>query len=378
MEPTMEHWLYHTTWFGNSTFAWLVAAGGALLGYIVAHTAAAIIAAHLRKLAARTHRRGLAIAADVAQATRGWLLFLIAIAIALDFLQFGATTTEGSAARHWTIADGLHLLTYALIGIQVAFWVSALVVSWLRRSANRDGGEPANPVMLGVLTWVVQFVIWVTLVLALLAEGGVQISAFVASLGVGGVAVALALQNVLGDLFASISIGLDKPFEVGEFIAFGTDLGTVTKVGVKTTRIASLSGEELAISNSNLLKNLIHNYTRMQERRVVFGFRVPYGTSRHDLQAIVDGARAAITNQEQTRLDRGHFRAFGDSGFEFEFVYYVLDPGYTLYCDIQQRINFDIMAVLEGLGVDFAVPARRLHGAAPRPSDIPEAADAPH
>jgi small-conductance mechanosensitive channel len=378
MEPTMEHWLYHTTWFGNSTFAWLVAAGGALLGYIVAHTAAAIIAAHLRKLAARTHRRGLAIAADVAQATRGWLLFLIAIAIALDFLQFGATTTEGSAARHWTIADGRHLLTYALIGIQVAFWVSALVVSWLRRSANRDGGEPANPVMLGVLTWVVQFVIWVTLVLALLAEGGVQISAFVASLGVGGVAVALALQNVLGDLFASISIGLDKPFEVGEFIAFGTDLGTVTKVGVKTTRIASLSGEELAISNSNLLKNLIHNYTRMQERRVVFGFRVPYGTSRHDLQAIVDGARAAITNQEQTRLDRGHFRAFGDSGFEFEFVYYVLDPGYTLYCDIQQRINFDIMAVLEGLGVDFAVPARRLHGPAPRPSDVPEAADAPH
>jgi small-conductance mechanosensitive channel len=232
--------------------------------------------------------------------------------------------------------------------------------------------------MLGVLTWVVQFVIWVTLVLALLAEGGVQISAFVASLGVGGVAVALALQNVLGDLFASISIGLDKPFEVGEFIAFGTDLGTVTKVGVKTTRIASLSGEELAISNSNLLKNLIHNYTRMQERRVVFGFRVPYGTSRHDLQAIVDGARAAITNQEQTRLDRGHFRAFGDSGFEFEFVYYVLDPGYTLYCDIQQRINFDIMAVLEGLGVDFAVPARRLHGPAPRPSDVPEAADAPH
>jgi small-conductance mechanosensitive channel len=374
----MEHWLYHTTWFGNSTFAWLVAAGGALLGYIVAHTAAAIIAALLRKMAARTPRRGLAIAAVVAQATRGWLLFLIAIAIALDVLQVGATTTEGSAARHWTIADGLHLLTYALIGIQVAFWISALVVSWLRRSANRDGGEPANPVMLGVLTWVVQFVIWVTLVLALLAEGGVQISAFVASLGVGGVAVALALQNVLGDLFASISIGLDKPFEVGEFIAFGTDLGTVTKVGVKTTRVASLSGEELAISNSNLLKNLIHNYTRMQERRVVFGFRVPYGTSRHDLQAIVDGARAAITNQEQTRLDRGHFRAFGDSGFEFEFVYYVLDPGYTLYCDIQQRINVDIMAVLEGLGVDFAVPARRLHGPAPRPSDVPEAADAPH
>ncbi|MGH8215154.1 MAG: mechanosensitive ion channel family protein [Rhodanobacteraceae bacterium] len=373
----MEHWLFHTTWLGNSTLAWLIATGGALLGYIVAHSAAAIVAAHLRKLAARTHRRGLSIAADVVTATRGWLLLLIAIAIALDFLHFGTTTGSTGATQRWTVADGLHLLTYALVGIQVAFWVSALVVSWLRRSANRDDGQAPNPVMLGVLTWVVQFVIWVTLVLALLAEGGVQISAFVASLGVGGVAVALALQNVLGDLFASISIGLDKPFEVGEFIAFGTDLGTVTKVGVKTTRINSLSGEELAISNSNLLKNLIHNYTRMEQRRVVFGFRVPYGTSREDLQAIVDGARAAITGQDQTRLDRGHFRAFGDSGFEFEFVYYVLDPGYTLYCDIQQRINFEIMAVLEKLGVEFAVPARVLHGATPGSTAVLPPADAP-
>jgi small-conductance mechanosensitive channel len=376
----MEHWLYHTEWLGNSTLSWLIAAGGALLGYVVAHGAAAILAARLQKLAARTHRREIAIAADVAKATRGWLLLLIAIAIALDFLHFGGTASESAkGAQRWTVAEGLHLLTYALLGIQVAFWISALVVSWLRRSANRDEGESANPVMLGVLTWVVQFVIWVTLVLALLAEGGVQISAFVASLGVGGVAVALALQNVLGDLFASISIGLDKPFEVGEFIAFGTDLGTVTKVGIKTTRINSLSGEQLAISNSNLLKNLIHNYTRMQERRVVFGFRVPYGTSRGDLQAIVDGARAAITDQDQTRLDRGHFRAFGDSGFEFEFVYYVLDPGYTLYCDIQQSINFEIMAVLEKLGIDFAVPARMLHGpASGAPAGALQAADAPH
>ncbi|MGH8163203.1 MAG: mechanosensitive ion channel family protein [Rhodanobacteraceae bacterium] len=346
-----------------------------MLGYIVAHSAAAILAARLRKLAGRTHRREPAIAADVVNATRGWLLLLIAIAIALDFLHFGGTAGEGTAAaQRWAVANGLHLLTYALVGIQVAFWISALVVSWLRRSASDDDGQPANPVILGVLTWVVQFVIWVTLVLALLAEGGVQISAFVASLGVGGVAVALALQNVLGDLFASISIGLDKPFEVGEFIAFGTDLGTVSRVGVKTTRINSLSGEELAISNSNLLKNLIHNYTRMEQRRVVFDFRVPYGTSRGDLEAIVDGARAAITAQDKTRLDRGHFRAFGDSGFEFEFVYYVLDPGYTLYCDIQQRINFQIMAVLEKLGVGFAVPARRVHASASEPGALLQSA----
>ncbi|MGH8182883.1 MAG: mechanosensitive ion channel family protein [Rhodanobacteraceae bacterium] len=372
----MEQWLYHTEWLGNSTLSWLIAAGGALLGYIVAHSAAAILAARLRKLAERTHRSGFAIAARVVQATRGWLLLLIAIAIALEFLHFGTATESTKAAQRWTAQDWLHLATYTLVGIQVALWVIALLVSLLRKAAERSDSHPANPVMLGVLTWLVQLAVWVTLALALLAAGSVNITAFVASLGIGGVAVALALQNVLGDLFASISIGLDKPFEVGEFIAFGTDLGTVTKVGIKSTRIDSLSGEQLAISNSVLLKNLIHNYTRMQQRRVVFGFRIPYGTPRTDLEAVVEGARAAITGQDKTRLDRGHFRAFGDYGFEFEFVYYVLDPGYTLYCDIQQRINLEIMAMLEKMDIEFAIPARMLRTAAP--NGVPESQQDSH
>jgi small-conductance mechanosensitive channel len=351
----MEHWLQHTEWLGNSMLAWAIAAGGALLGYIVAQGVAALLGARLAHLARRTRRPGITIAAAVVKATRGWLLLLIAIAVALAFLQLG-DAAPGARGPH----DYVRLATWALVGIQVAFWVSALLVSALRYPAEHDRTHHPNPVMLGVLTWAVQFVVWITLVLALLASGGVNITAFVASLGVGGVAVALALQNVLGDLFASISIGLDKPFEVGEFIAFGDDLGTVTKVGVKSTRIRSLSGEELAIANSVLLKDLIHNYTRMQERRVVFGFRVPYGTPGKDLEAIAERTRAIITAEDKTRLDRGHFRAFGDWGFEFEFVYYVLDPGFTLYCDIQQRINLEIIDLLEQRDVEFAIPARML------------------
>lgn len=354
----MTHWLYQTGWLGHSTLAWLVAAGGALLGYLVAHGAAAILTARLGGLARRTHRRSLAVAAGVAAATRGWLLLLIAIAIALEFLRLDGTARGIGGVQH-----ALQLATWALVGTQFAFWISALLVTWLRQSADHDHTRPANPVMLGILTWAAQFVVWVTLLLALLAGGGVDITAFVASLGVGGVAVALALQSVLGDLFASISIGLDKPFEVGEFIAFGEDLGTVSKVGIKSTRIRSLSGEEIAIPNSRLLQNLIHNYTRMRERRVVFGFRVPYGTRPQTLRAIVEGTRAAIAGEERTRLDRGHFRAFGECGFEFEFVYHVLDPDYTLYCDIQQRINLAIITLLEELGTRFAVPVRMLHGA---------------
>ncbi|MGH8115309.1 MAG: mechanosensitive ion channel family protein, partial [Rhodanobacteraceae bacterium] len=197
-----------------------------------------------------------------------------------------------------------------------------------------------------------------------MSAGGVNMSAFVASLGVGGVAVALALQNVLGDLFASISIGLDKPFEVGEFIAFGSDLGTVTKVGIKSTRIQSLSGEELAISNSVLLKNLIHNYTRMKQRRVVFDFGLPFETPREKIPEVVDRVRAFIDAEKQTRFDRGTFIGFAESGLNFEFVYYVLDPSYNTFVEIQQRINLKMLDAWDEFGIEFAVPTRKMHVAA--------------
>lgn len=352
----MTDWFQHGEWLGNTALAWIIAGAGALAGYVILHGVAAILGARLRNLAERTHRPSLATAADVVKATRGWLLLLIAVAVALDFLHFGKTAADSLAAQRW-----LHLLTCALIGIQIAFWASALLVSWLNRSSRRDNGEPANPVMLGVLTWAVQFVVWVTLVLAVLSFGGVNITAFVASLGVGGVAVALALQNVLGDLFASISIGLDKPFVVGETIAFGDEQGMVTRVGIKSTRIQSLSGEELAISNSVLLKDLIHNYSRRQERRVLFNFKLPFDTPRDRIPAAIERVRGFIDAEKLTRFDRGYLSGFGESGLEFEFVYYVLDPGYNVFVEIQQRINLAMLDAFAELGIEFAVPARKVH-----------------
>lgn len=346
----MTPWFEHGQWLGNPAMAWVIAGLGALVGYAVLHGAAAVLGSRLHKLAERTRRPGLAVTADVLKATHGWLLLLIAVSVALDFLDFKPR------AAHW-----LHLATYALVGIQVAWWASTLLVSWLKRSANRTDGQPANPVMLGVLTWVVQFVVWITLALALLAEGGVNISAFVASLGIGGIAVALALQNVLGDLFASISIGLDKPFRVGDYIAFGTDMGTVTKVGIKSTRIQSLSGEELSISNSVLLKDLIHNYSRRQERRVLFTFRLPFDTPRDKIPEAIKRVRGFIESEAQTRFDRGYLSGFGESGLDFEFVYYVLDPDYNLYVGIQHRINLKMLDAWDELGLQFGVPARKVH-----------------
>ncbi|WHZ18252.1 MAG: Potassium efflux system KefA protein / Small-conductance mechanosensitive channel [Rhodanobacteraceae bacterium] len=354
----MTDWFQHGQWLGNTALAWVIAGACALAGYLIAHSLALFLNARLAKLAQRTHRQGLYVAADVAAATRGWLLLLIAIVTALDFLHFGHSAEQTGHVQH-----ALQLLTWILVGMQIAFWVSRLLASWLNRTASRAGARPVNPVMLGVLTWAVQFVVWVTLVLVLLNRGGVNITAFVASLGVGGVAVALALQNVLGDLFASISIGLDKPFEVGDAIAFDSGQGTVTKVGIKSTRLQSQSGEELAISNSVLLKSLIHNYSRMQQRRVVFNFRLPFDTPRDKLPTVVERVREFIDEEKLTRFDRGYLSGFGEYGLDFEFVYYVLDPAYNTFVEIQQRINLKMLDAWDELGIEFAVPARKVHAA---------------
>ena len=356
----MSRWLEHTVFLGNSLWLWAFVLGGALLGFLVVAGALRLITSRAQRRYAATGRPILALLLALLAATRYWLVLLLALAIAFEFLHANAK------ADRW-----LGHLLFALCGLQLALWANALIRHWLQRT-DAKGTSAINPVFLNVLTWAAQIMIWSMLLLAFMANVGINITAFVASLGVGGIAVALALQNILGDLFASVAIGLDKPFEVGEFIAFGDDRGTVVHVGVKTTRLASLSGEQLVISNSNLLKELIHNYSRMSQRRVVFGFRVPYATRASDVQAIVAQTRAFIEAEPQVRFDRGHLIKFGEYGFDFEFVYYVLSPDYTLYCDIQQRVNLRIMGQLEALQVPFAIPARSVHPQAPV-APIPEA-----
>jgi small-conductance mechanosensitive channel len=187
-----------------------------------------------------------------------------------------------------------------------------------------------------------------------------DISAFVASLGIGGIAVALALQNVLGDLFASLSILLDKPFVIGDFIVVGDMAGTVESVGLKTTRIRSLSGEQLIFSNSDLLGSRVRNFKRMEERRVAFEIGVVYGTSSEALREIPELVRKAVESQENARFDRSHFKGFGESSLDYESVYYMNVPDYAAYMDTQQAINLALYEEFEERGIEFAFPTRTI------------------
>jgi len=258
------------------------------------------------------------------------------------------------------IANKLDHIWFVIIGFQIALWLNRGVKLWARDQLSAQANTTRNPVITSMMAWVLRFALWSMLLLAILANVGVNITAFVASLGVGGVAVALAVQSILSDLFASLAIGLDKPFEIGDFIVFESIAGTVQHVGLKTTRIRSLSGEEIIASNTALLKSTIHNYKRMSERRIVFTFGVTYEARATQLQKIPDIVRHAVEAAGNTRFDRAHFKEFGENALNFEVVYFVTDPDFNLYMDIQQRINLSILEGLENLGTSFALPTRTI------------------
>jgi len=195
----------------------------------------------------------------------------------------------------------------------------------------------------------------------LLDNLGFQISTVIAGLGIGGIAVALAAQAMLRDLFSYVAIVFDRPFEVGDFITIDTHVGTIEHIGIKTTRIRSLSGEQLIFSNSDLTNSRIQNVKRMETRRIVFKFRIHYQTSSQQLREIPLIVKQIIESIADTRFDRAHFSAFGESALMFDVVYYVLGSDYIQYMNIQQEINLKLKEALEEHNIKFAYPAQTIY-----------------
>jgi small-conductance mechanosensitive channel len=247
--------------------------------------------------------------------------------------------------------------------VQAGVWGSRALRAVVERrfaSAAGQDDDPTRRTVGQMLALGARVGLWALLLLVALDNLGVDITALVAGLGVGGVAVALATQNILGDLFASVSILLDKPFVPGDFVIVGDFMGTVDHIGIKTTRVRSLGGEQIVFSNNDLLQSRLRNYKRMSERRIVFRLGVVYQTSVEKLVAIPEMLRTIVENQSGTRFDRAHFASYGDFALTFEAVYYVLSPEYNRYMDVQQAINLDIYRTFQGQGIEFAYPTQTL------------------
>ena len=336
---------------GNGLARWGEAIGAGILALGLLWLARWLLAARLGALAARTENSWDDLFVLLVRRTRTLTLAVAALWPALAVLAVPDPVRE--VARIITVLAG---------GLQLAIWGNVLIAHLLEaRVARMRAADPASATTLNGVTILARTVLWVVLVLLALDNLGVNISALVAGLGIGGVAIALAIQNILGDLFASLSIVLDKPFVVGDFIVIGELMGTVEHVGLKTTRLRSLSGEQLVFANADLLGSRIRNFKRMSERRVLFTVGVTYQTPSARLSAIPGILREIISADQGVRFDRAHFKSYDDSALTFEIVYYVLDPDYNRYMDTQQRINLEIYRRFEREGIEFAYPTRTVY-----------------
>lgn len=258
-----------------------------------------------------------------------------------------------------TLARVLHLVLVAVLSIRAGIMLQAVLRYALARAARQlYNGDAHVSAALRNVQFVFNAVIWAGALLFILDNLGVNITAAVAGLGIGGIAVAMAAQQILGDLFSSFVIYFDKPFKVGDFIIVGDMMGVVEHIGVKTTHVRSLWGELLVFGNSDLTSSRIRNFKQMQERRIVFSFGVVYQTPAEKVRAIPGLVREIFAGTDKARLDRVHFKSFGASSLDFEVVYYVLSGDYNLYMDIQQQVNFKLLERFEKEGVEFAYPTQ--------------------
>ncbi|MBI1309008.1 MAG: mechanosensitive ion channel [Proteobacteria bacterium] len=245
--------------------------------------------------------------------------------------------------------------------IQVGLIANAGLESGSRYYLSRHPSDGARATTTATLVLIGKMLVWLLVFLLILSNFGVDITALVAGLGLGGVALALALKGMAEDMLGSLSIVFDKPFVLGDFIIFGEYMGTVENIGMKTSRIRSLGGELIVVANRDLLASRIRNYGRMYERRVLFSIGVEYSTTAEQLEAIPHIIRGIVEDEKSTRFDRSHFSSYGDSALNFETVYYVLSADYNKYMDIQQAINLAIFKTFQARGIAFAFPTRTLH-----------------
>lgn len=346
--PAFFGWVF----LGNTILNWVVFLLSLVVVIGALVLAKRLLMRRLVRIAGRTSNVADDVAVQLLQRTRSLIILFVALSIALRTLTLSERAIS-YASR----------LGYAALFVQFGLWGSAAITYLINRYAAQRQMDAADAAMtIRAAGFLGRIILWsIILLLVLQNVFEVDVTALITGLGIGGVAIALAVQNVLGDLFGAISIVLDKPFVVGDFIIVDNMLGTVEYVGLKTTRLRSLSGEQIIFSNGDLLSSRIRNYKRMFERRVVFGFRVVYGTPPEKLEAIGRWVREIVEAQPETRFDRSHFASFTESSLDFETVYYVLKPDYNVYMDTQQAINLAIVRRFEAEGIEFAFPTRMLH-----------------
>jgi small-conductance mechanosensitive channel len=342
--------LLDQTYFDNTVWQWTLAAGLLVGVFLVTMLIRRIVRARYERLAATPQTELLELPLKVASHTG--VFFLITLS-----LYFASTVL--------TLPPKVSKLLLTLLTIsafwQVGIWISTAVTTWLmRKQQDALQHDRAAAGSFGIISFIVRALIWTIVLLLTLDNLGVNITALVTGLGIGGIAVALAVQNVLGDLLASLSITLDRPFVVGDAVGVDDFSGTVEQIGIKSVRLRSVNGEQIVMSNADLLKSRLRNFGRMRERRIAFTLGLALDSPPGKLKKLPGALRAIVESEKNTRFDRSHFSRIGAGSLDFETVYFVTTPDYGVYMDIQQGINLRVIEMLEKEGLELAVPVQRV------------------
>lgn len=308
------------------------------------------IGGRINKIAVSQQSLYWALLRDLVREIRAYFFPVMAFYIATRRLEF-----SDSAGKYITIFC-LSVLVFQAVKI-----ASELIVFFFTRNQREEACDLAARNTNRNIVMLVKLGLWSAGVLFILDNAGFNVGTFIAGLGIGGVAIALASQAILGDTFSSFAISLDKPFEPGDFIVVDDFQGTIEQIGLKTTRIRSLSGEMLVFSNTDLCKSRLRNFKKMNERRVVIRIGITYETSFENVKRVPDMLRAIVEEQKDVHVDRVHFASYGDSALIYEMVYFVHSREMSIHMDIQQQINFRIFEEFQKAGISMAYPTRTLH-----------------
>ena len=345
--------LWHSELLWNTVGDWVLALGAFLITFLVLPLAKRYIAARHRRWVEERQSPPVAIAltALIVEGTHPVFIWGLALYFASTLLDFPPHLPH--AHRIERVVDVTIVVT---LWFQAGLWAMVAARFALDRRQRATGIDPTTAGSIEIVGFVVGLIVWTMAFLLALDNLGVAIKPLLAGLGIGGIAVALAVQAVLGDLLASVSIAWDKPFVIGDALQIDDLMGTVEHIGVKSTRLRSISGEQIIMSNADVLKSRLRNYGRMRERRVAFQLGVTYDTPPELLRAVASAVRRIIEPQPRVRFERCTLLSAGDSALRFEIVYFVLDPDYQLYVDTQQAVLIGILERFRALGVQFATP----------------------
>lgn len=334
---------------GNTVLNWAIAIGIIIIAFTAIRIGKSIILKRIKSWAAKTSNSLDDYLVLLSEKTVFPLLYIGAVYLSVSYLTLSIKTAK---VLHIAVLLACTFFVIRAFTSALNYFINSAI------SAQDDAGEKKKQAR-GIIL-IVNIVIWILGIVFLVNNLGYDITSVITGLGIGGIAIALAAQTILGDLFNYFVIFFDKPFEIGDFIIVDDKMGVVEYIGVKSTRIRTLSGEQLICSNTNLTNARVHNYKRMEKRRVVFSIGIVYDTDTDKIENIPVIIKQIVESQTSTQFDRAHFSGFGDFSLNFEAVYYILSPDYNLYMDKQQDIYLSILKTFKREGIEFAYPTQTL------------------